>query len=58
MYGSIVVVLNIGKNLIPGVGVLGILHAHDVHNHLVDNLGLAIRMGVERRGLGEFGFQQ
>jgi hypothetical protein len=58
MYGSVVVVLNIGKTLIPGVGVLGIVHVQDVHDHLVDDLGLAIRLGVEGSGLGELGVQQ
>jgi hypothetical protein len=58
MYGSVVAVMNIGKSLIPGAGVLGILHAQDVHDHLVDDLGLAIRLGVEGSGLGELGVQQ
>jgi hypothetical protein len=58
MYGSVVVVLNIGKTLIPGVGVLGIVHAQDVHDHPVDDLGLAIHLGVEGSGLGELGVQQ
>jgi hypothetical protein len=51
MYGSIVVVLKIGKNIIPSVGVLGIVHAEDVHDHQVDDLGLAICLGVEGSGL-------
>jgi hypothetical protein len=55
MYGSIVAMLNIGKTLIPGVRVLGIVHVQDVHDHLVDDLGLAIRLGVEGSGLGELG---
>jgi hypothetical protein len=42
MYGSVVVVLNIGKTLILCVGVLGIVHAQDMHDHPVDDLGLAI----------------
>jgi hypothetical protein len=57
MYGSIVACVNIGKTLILGVGVLGIVHAQDVHDHLVDDLGLAIRLGVEGSGLGELGVQ-
>jgi hypothetical protein len=57
MYGSVVAVLNIGKNIIPGVGVLGIVHAQDVHDHLVDDLNLAIHLGVEGSGLGELGVQ-
>jgi hypothetical protein len=58
MYGSIVAMLNIGKALILVVGVLGILHVQDVHDHLVDNLSLVIRLGVESSGLGEIGVQQ
>ena len=57
MYGSIVAVMNIGKTLIPGMGVLGIVHAQYVHDHLIDNLGLAIRLGGEGNGLGELGVQ-
>ena len=57
MYGSVVVLLNIGKTLIPGVGVLGIIHTQDVHDNLVDDLGLAIRLGVEGSGLDELGVQ-
>jgi hypothetical protein len=58
MYGYVVVVLNIGKTLIPGAGVLGIIHAQYVHDHMADNLSLAIRLGVEGSGLGELGVQQ
>jgi hypothetical protein len=57
MYVSIVAVLNIGKTIIAGAGVLGIVHVQYVHDHLVDNLGLAIRLGVEDSGLGELGVQ-
>jgi hypothetical protein len=58
MYGYVVFFFNIGKTLIPGAGVLGIIHAQYVHDHLVDDLGLAIRLGVEGNGLGELGVQQ
>ena len=58
MYGSILVVLNIGKTLIPCAGVLGIVHAQDMHDHLFDDLGLAIHLGVEGSGLDELGGQQ
>ena len=58
MYGYFVAVLNIGKNLIPCARVLGIVHAQDMHNHLVEDLGLAIRLGVEGNGFGELGVQQ
>jgi hypothetical protein len=57
MYGFFVAVLNIGKTLIPCVWMLGIVHAQDMHDHLVDNLGLAIRLGVEGNGFGELGVQ-
>jgi hypothetical protein len=57
MYGYVVAVLNIGKTLIPRAGVLGIVHAQDVHDHSVDDLGLAILLGVEGSGLGEIGVQ-
>jgi hypothetical protein len=52
MYGSIVTVLNIGKTLIPCVRILGIVHAQDMHDHPIDDLGLAIRLGVEGSGFG------
>jgi hypothetical protein len=58
MYGSIVAVLNIGKTLIPCVGVLGIVHVQDMHDHPVDDLSLAIHLGVEGSGFGELGVQQ
>ena len=47
--------LDIRKALIPCVRVLGIIHAKDMHNHLIDNLGLVIYLGVEGRGFGELG---
>ena len=52
MYGSIVVVLKIGKTLIPCAWVIGIVHEKDMHDHLVDDLSLAIRLGVEGSGFG------
>ena len=55
MYGSIVVVLNIGKTLIIGVEMLGIVHVQDMHDHPIDDLGLAICLGVEVSGFGELG---
>ena len=38
--------------------MLGIVHAQDMHDHHVDDLGLAIRLGVEGHGFGELGVQQ
>jgi hypothetical protein len=58
MQGSFVVVLHIGKDLIPYARVLGIIHVWDMHDHLIYNLGLAICLGVEGRGFGELGVQQ
>ena len=58
MYGYVVVVMNIRKTLILGAGVLGIVHAQDVHDHPVDNLGLAIHVGMEGSRVGELGVQQ
>ena len=49
--------LDIGKALIPFARVLGIIHAKDMHNHSIYNLGLAICLGVEGRGFGELGVQ-
>jgi hypothetical protein len=57
MQGSILDMLDIGKALIPCERVLGIIHAKDMHNHLIYDLGLAICQGVEGRGFGELGVQ-
>ena len=45
MYGSVVAMLNIGRTLVPCAGVLGIVHAQKMHDHQIDNLGLAIYLG-------------
>jgi hypothetical protein len=58
MQGSVVAILDIGKTLIPCVRVLGIIHAHDMHDHSIYDLGLAICLGVEGSGFGELGVQQ
>jgi hypothetical protein len=55
MYGSILTVLKIGKTLILGVWVLGIVHVQDGHDHPVDDLGLAICLGVEGSRIGNIG---
>jgi hypothetical protein len=57
MYGSIVTVLNIDNMLIPCVRMLGIVHVKNMYNHHVDDLDIAIHLGVEDRGFGELGFQ-
>ena len=50
--------LNIGKNHIPCAGVLGIVYAQDMYDHPIDDLSLAICLGVEGSGFGELGIQQ
>jgi hypothetical protein len=50
--------LDIGKTLIPCAGVLGIVHAQDMYDHPIDDLSLAIYLGVEGSGFGELGIQQ
>jgi hypothetical protein len=57
MQGSFVAILDIGKNLIPCAGVVGILHAHDMYDHPIDDLSLAICLGVEGSGFDELGIQ-
>jgi hypothetical protein len=54
----VLVVLNIGKTLIPCTQMLRVVHAHDVNNHPIDDLFLAIRLGVESSGFSELGVQQ
>jgi hypothetical protein len=58
MESFVVAMLNIGKNIIPCMWILRLIHAHDVHNHLIDNLCLAISLRVEGSGFSELGFQQ
>jgi hypothetical protein len=58
MQGSVVAMMDIGKTLIPCVGFLGILHAQYMYDHPIDDLGLAICLGVEGSGFGELGIQQ
>jgi hypothetical protein len=50
--------LNIGKTLIPCERVLGIIHAQDMHDHLIYDFGFAICLGVEGCGFGEIGVQE
>jgi hypothetical protein len=50
--------MNIWKALIPSVGVLGISHVQDMHDHLIDDFNVAICLGVEGSGFGEFGIRQ
>jgi hypothetical protein len=50
--------MDIGKTLIPCARVIGIIHAQDMHDHSIYDLGLAICLGVEGCGFGELGVQQ
>jgi hypothetical protein len=47
MGSHVLTMLNIGENLVPCMWMLGIVHAEDVHNQLIDNLCLVIGLGVE-----------
>jgi hypothetical protein len=55
MHGSIVAMLDIGKNHIPCVRVLVIIHAQDMHDQLIYDLGLDICLGMEGHGFVEIG---
>jgi hypothetical protein len=57
MYGFVITLLNIGKNFISFLQVLGIVHVKNMHDHPIDNLSLAIHLGVEGHGFGEIGVQ-
>lgn len=41
----------------PCAWIIGIVHIKNMHDHPVDDLSLAIRLGVEGRGFGELGVQ-
>jgi hypothetical protein len=58
MESPVVAMLDIWETLFLGIEMLRIVHAQDVHNHLIDDLGLAIILGVERSGFCELGVQQ
>jgi hypothetical protein len=55
MESPVITVLDIWENLVPCTWILLIVHAHDVHNHPIDDLGLSIGLGVERSGFCELG---
>jgi hypothetical protein len=54
MESLVVTVLNIGETLIPCTSMLRVVHAQDMHNHLINDLCL----GVESGGFSELGVQQ
>jgi hypothetical protein len=58
MESSVIAMLNIGETLIPCAWILGVVHVKDMHDHPIDDLCLAISLGVEESGFGELGVQQ
>jgi hypothetical protein len=52
MNGSIVIVLNIRKTIIPCAGMLRDVHPQNVHDHPIYYLQLAISLGMEGGGFG------
>jgi hypothetical protein len=55
MESPLVIVLNIGDTLIPCTWMLRVVHAHDVHNHMIGDLCLGICFGVESSGFSDLG---
>ena len=53
----IINVLHIWKTLVPGLRMLGVAHVEYVHYHPVDDIYLAINLGMEGSRLGELGVQ-
>jgi hypothetical protein len=58
MESLVVAVLNIGKNIIPCMWMLRVIHEQDVHNHLIDDLCLDISLRVDESGFSELGVQK
>jgi hypothetical protein len=58
MESHVVLVLNTGKTLIPTTNIIRFIQARDVHNHLIDDLCLAISLSVEGSGFSGLGVQQ
>ena len=57
MESSVVFVLEIGNEFIPCMRMLQVINVYNVHDHLVEDLCLAISLGMESCGLGELGVQ-
>jgi hypothetical protein len=55
MESHVVTMMNIWKTLIPCMWMLRVVHVNDVHDHLIDDLYLAINLGVERSGFSDLG---
>jgi hypothetical protein len=58
MERPVVTVLDIWETLVPCTRMLRVVHAQDVLIHPINNLDLAIGLGVERSGFCELGVQQ
>jgi hypothetical protein len=58
MESRVVTMLDIWETLVPCTWMLRIVHSQDAHNHPIDDLCLAIGLGVERSGFCELGVQQ
>jgi hypothetical protein len=58
MESPVVTMLDIWKTLVPCTWMLKIVHAQDVHNYLIDDLCLAIYLGMESNGFCELRVQQ
>jgi hypothetical protein len=58
MESFVVTVLDIWETLVPCTKMLRFVHVHNVKNHLIGDLGLAIHLGVERSGFCELGVQR
>jgi hypothetical protein len=58
MGSPVVVVLKIGKTLIPCMRILRVIHVQGVYNHLIDDLCLVIGLRVEGSGFSDLGVQQ
>jgi hypothetical protein len=58
MESHVVILLKIGETLIPCTWILRVVHAQDVHNRPIDDLCLAVCLGMESGGFSELGVQQ
>jgi hypothetical protein len=54
----VVIVLDIEETIFPCTWMLRIVHGQDLHNHLTDDLYLAIDFGVESSGFCELSIQE
>jgi hypothetical protein len=54
MQGSIVDMFDIGKTHIPCARVIGIIHAQDMHDHLIYDLSFSIFLGWKAMDLLSF----